>query len=65
MKEESSYDFRISIRYWLKFRGGEINGFRKVYFMIEGIKKRSFERFRIKVISGEIKRLKFFHYKNS
>jgi len=61
VKEERIQYFRVYGVYGCEFRAGKINGFSKVHFMVEGIKKRGFEGLRVKVVSGEIEGMESFH----
>jgi hypothetical protein len=61
MKEKGVHYFRIYSANRLKFRTSKIDNLSKVYLMIKGIKKRSFEGDRIKVISSEIEGFESFH----
>ena len=61
MEEEGIYDFSIYSIDRHKFRAGEIDGFREIHLMVEGIGKRRFERLGIKGISGEKEGLERFH----
>ena len=61
MKEKGVGNLGIYSANGFKSRTSEVDSLSKMNLMIKGIKKRGFEGFGVKVISGEIESLEVFH----